>query len=370
MYTFEISCNPLTPEERLLYHPHLLALGIEESIWDVYDKFLEIQTKYSKPKIIRIYRNNEELACFFVIRCTDYGGTLSRLGIVKLFTRILSIPVFVWMRAGIAAEIFANPAFFNLKIQREEDLAEILRILKKKFLLLIIHDLICHAPLHPGSFKMPYVDEGIIDTGSYKTLQDYLEQHRNLKKKLKEYQKTGGIVDVLTGSLDNTIVDKIRDCVVSTGAKSVFQLPYQESYQAMCAGSAKIPNTQIVHFLCRSENTFYGYHSFIMFSKQIRCLNGAFNRNLATTHHAYENMIVRVVGFALEHGIQTVYFGPVLNETKRRMMARFIPTQVYLSSKLPWLLRLFIPILNKSRMQSKDVLEFSGINKIDKIDEP
>jgi intein-encoded DNA endonuclease-like protein len=84
MYTCDISSTPLTREEKLLFRPHLLELGMEHSIWDVYDKFLEIQTKYSKPKIIRIYRNNE-------------------------------------------------------------DLAEILRFLRKKYLLLIIHDLVSHA---------------------------------------------------------------------------------------------------------------------------------------------------------------------------------------------------------------------------------
>jgi len=79
-------------------------------------------------------------------------------------------------------------------------------------------------------------------------------------------------------------------------------------------------------------------------------------------------MIFRVVGFAIEHGIQTVYFGPVLNETKRRMMTRFVPTQLYLSSKLPWLLRFFMPILKRSQMHSQKLLEFSGINNVDNID--
>lgn len=365
MYTFEISHTPITPEEKLRFHPHLLELGIDESIWEVYDKFLEMQSAYTRPQIVRVYRNHQKLACLFLIQCKDYGATLSGLAIVKRFVRLLSIPVVVWMKAGIAAEICANPVFFNTGIRHEEDLAEIVKILRKKFFLLFIHDLVSNASLHPGSITMPYVDEGIIDTGKYNTLHDYLEHHHNLRKKLKEFQKVGGRIEVAEGRLDKSVVENVKASVVSTSAKSVFQLPYQESYPAMCAGSATINNKQIIHFLCRSENTFYGYHSFIMFKNQIRCLNGAFNRNLTTTHHAYENMIIRVVGFAIEHGIQTVYFGPVLNETKRRMMNRFIPTQLYISSSQTWLLRLFMPILKLSRMQSKKLLEFSGINKIE-----
>jgi hypothetical protein len=209
---------------------------------------------------------------------------------------------------------------------------------------------------------MPYPDESIIDTRGYTTIDDYIADHHNLKKKLKEYQKIGGRVEIVEGSLDKHFVEKIKECVISSGERSVFKLPYQNDYPDMCKGSATIDNRNLIHFLCRSDEEFYGYHSFIVFKNQIRCLNGAFNRNLPTTHHAYEKMIYSVVAYAIENKIQTVYFGPTLNETKKRMMNRFLPTQLYISSNMPLFLKLFVPILRRSRLNARELMEFSGIS--------
>ena len=362
MYTFNISSVPLTMIEKSCFHDHLLELGLDDNIWVVYEKFLQCGSDYSKPLIIRVAKNDEIFACIFLIACKDYGPTLSRLHIVKVIARMLAIPVYIWMKAGIAAEICANPAFINKNNGNVNEIGEVLNLLRERFLMLIIHDLAGNASLHPTSVVMPYTDESIINTRGYSTIDDYLADHHNLKKKLKGYQKIGGRVDIIKGRLEEHIVKIIKDCVILTGEKSIFKLPYQNDYPDMCAGSATIDNQNIIHFLCRSDEEFYGYHSFIVFKDHIRCLNGAFNRNLVTTHHAYENMIYSVVAYAIERKIQTVYFGPTLNETKKRMMNRFLPTKLYVSSKVPLLLKLFTPVLRKSRLNARELLEFSEIS--------
>ena len=362
MYTLDISSNPLTPVEKSNFRSHLNELGLDENIWMVYETFLKSTSVYTKPLLARVKKDTETLACMFLLECRDYGSTLSRYAIVKYIARKLSIPVIIWMKAGIAAEICANPTFINKSIASEHDMGEILNLLRKKFFLLFIHDAADNAFLHPQSVVMPYPDEGIIDTGGYAGINDYLAEHHNLKKKLREYQKVGGRIEIVTGKVEDAIIKKIKECVISTGEKSVFKLPYQNEYPNMCADSASIDNENIIHFLCLSDNEFYGYHSFIFFKDQARCLNGAFNRNLVTTHHAYENMIYRVVEYSIEHKIQTVYFGPTLNETKKRMMNRFIQTQIYISSNKPLLLKLFVPVLRRSRLNASDLLKFSGID--------
>jgi hypothetical protein len=72
-------------------------------------------------------------------------------------------------------------------------------------------------------------------------------------------------------------------------------------------------------------------------------------------------MIYSVVEYAVENEILTVYFGPTLNETKKRMMNNFFPTQLYISSKMPLLLKLFVPLLRRSRLNARELMEFSGI---------
>lgn len=362
MYTLNLSSIPLSALEKSCFHDHLLELGLDDNIWVIYEKFLQLGSEYSKPMIVRVKKDDRLFACMFFIECKDYGPTISGLRIVKYMARTMSIPVYIWMKASIGAEICANPAFINLNAGSHQELGEILNLLRKKFLMLFIHDLASNAFLHPTSLVMPYPDESIIDISRYTTIDDYMADHHNLKKKLKEYEKIGGRIEVMEGSLDKHVAEKIKECVISSGEKSVFKLPYQNDYPDMCKGSATIDNCNLFHFLCRSDDEFYGYHSFIVFKNQIRCLNGAFNRNLPTTHHAYENMIYGVVAYAIKNKIQTVYFGPTLNETKKRMMNKFIPTQLFISSKVPLFLKMFVPILRRSRLNARELLEFSGIS--------
>jgi len=90
-------------------------------------------------------------------------------------------------------------------------------------------------------------------------------------------------------------------------------------------------------------------------------MNGAFNRNLPTTHHAYENMIYSTVEYGVEQGISSIHYGPVLNETKKRMMEQFIPTQLYIYSFIPGVVKTLSPFLKRSRLQNTKLLKYSGI---------
>jgi hypothetical protein len=122
--------------------------------------------------------------------------------------------------------------------------------------------------------------------------------------------------------------------------------------------SASMEEKNVVHFICRTNDDFLGYHSFMDFGTHLRCLNGAFNRELRTTHHAYENMIAKVVEYADENKIMKIFFGPVLNETKRRMMHTFLPTTLHLMSNNALVRSGFPVVLKHSRMMNKDVLQF------------
>lgn len=216
-----------------------------------------------------------------------------------------------------------------------------------------------NARLFPGAVKLRYPDNGVIETKDYKDIKEYLGSHKNLKKKIRHYRKYGGSVEIFKGKLDGSLQIEFKNSVLTTSRRSLFKLPYQENYANMCVSSAQITNGRILHFVCRSEKEFYGYHTFIEFKDQLCCMNGAFNRSLPTTHHAYENMIYRSVEYAIEHGLSKIHYGPVLNETKKRMMGKFIPTQLYLYSSVPGMVKLASPLLKKTRLLNKKMMEYS-----------
>jgi hypothetical protein len=360
MYEIIHNTDHLSESERALFHTHLVSLGIDHNIWDVYEKFLQTNSTHSKPEIVRVNFDNELLAAFYVIRCEDYGETLTKFAWLHKIIRNYGFPVYVWMKSGIATENFANPCFINQ--EKNFHFPTFIREVKKAFSLLFIHDLTENSIYYDGSIKIQYPDDGIIHLNNFNSIEDYLRLHKNLKKKLRHYKKNGGEVDLIRGKLDNKMQEYVRNCVLSTSKHSIFKLPYQENYPNMCVSSTSIENNQVLHFICRMNNEFLGYHTFIEFENQMRCMHGAFNRNLSTTHHAYENMIYRTVEYGLENKIDTIHYGPVLNETKKRMMETFIPTQLYLFSNIPGMVKILSPVLKRSRLQQKELLKFSSID--------
>jgi len=355
---YSITSTRLSPDERDQLSSHVQSLGLDDSIWTVYDGLLKTETKYSIPLILRVTSDDELVAAVVLIKCYDHGFTLTGIKPLARSMKYLRLPAYIWMRSGIGAEILANPGFVNLKYDHDEVINKIIQYINKHCFLAFILDLKDRAGLYPGFIQLPYPDEGVVDIRQVQSAENYIALHSNLKKKIRAYRNKGGIIEIIKGALDEDTRTMIGRCVKLTSEKSVFKLPYQENYPRMCMQSAAINNESIVHFICRSEEEFFGYHSFIQFQNQLRCLNGAFNRELRSTHHAYENMILKVVEYAAESGIDKVHFGPVLNETKKRMMHEFLPNRIYFISS-NWLLKRFFPIvLKNSRMMNRELRQF------------
>jgi hypothetical protein len=75
---------------------------------------------------------------------------------------MLAIPVHVWMKAGIAAEICTNPVFINKKNGSDHEPGELLNLLRERFLLLFIHDPASNASLQPKSVVSSIIPEKLI----------------------------------------------------------------------------------------------------------------------------------------------------------------------------------------------------------------
>lgn len=366
MASFQYMLNdvPLSSDEKGQMEAHVHSLGLDGSIWGLYDALLLTRSKYSIPLILRVNAGNDLVAAVILIRCFDHGATLTSFKPLANSMKYLRMPAYIWMRSGIGAEILANPGFVNLKYEYDEVIKGIIQYISKHCFLAFILDLKERANLYPGSVQLPYPDEGVIDIREVQSAENYISLHGNIKKKIRHYRNKGGVIEIIHGALDPETRQMIGRCVELTALKSAFKLPYQENYPRMCMESAAIKDDSIVHFICKSDQDFFGYHSFIRFESQLRCLNGAFNRELRTTHHAYENMILKVVEYAALSGIEKVYFGPVLNETKRRMMHEFLPNNLYFNSNNELLRTIFPTVLKNSRMMNKDVMRFAGSEEI------
>jgi hypothetical protein len=359
-YQFILNADPINAAEKEALKGCLNRLNLNDSIWNLYDTLLKTATKNSIPQVLRMKRGEELVAVVILIKCFDHGMTLTGFKPVVKLMKGLRLPVYIWMRSGIGAELLANPGFINDRYDPGEILPRLLKYIEEKLLLSFILDLSENNNLFDSSVRLPYPDEGVIDMEEIISYENYRKLHRNLKKKFRHYRNQGGFIEVIKGRMSDQDIQRVGQCVESTSKHSVFKLPYQENYPAMCMASAAMEEKNIVHFVCRTETDFLGYHSFMDFGSHLRCLNGAFNRDLKSTHHAYENMIAKVVEYADENSIKQIFFGPVLNETKRRMMHQFLFTTIHFMSNNPLIRRGFPVILKRSRMMNKNVLQFSS----------
>ena len=191
MYKAHVSSEPLTDEEKSLFQPQLDILGLDRNIWDVYTCFLNTSSAYSIPRIVRITRENTLLAAFYMMKCRDYGRTLTSNKWLQKAIRNAGIPVYIWMKSGIAAENFANPGFVR-KDLNHFDIRSLIKVIRKEFVTLFIHDLTSHSDLYSDAAKLKYPDDGVIKTSAIDTIGDYLKIHKNLKKKLRHFRKHGG----------------------------------------------------------------------------------------------------------------------------------------------------------------------------------
>lgn len=77
--------------------------------------------------------------------------------------------------------------------------------------------------------------------------------------------------------------------------------------------------------------------------------------------HIYEMLFVKMVEFAIENGLKSIYFGSVINISKKRMVNKTLEMSYYLFSKCPFLQWMMTKLLKISKIQGKAQMQFNMI---------
>jgi hypothetical protein len=358
VYTFTLTDEMLSETERDRFAVYLEEQGLDDAVWDVYACFLDTENRMTKPRVLRAFRDNELVAVAFLARCRAWAGSVFKPKALAAAFDLVGIPAYMWIRVGYGAEVLANPGFFATDAPREEIAATMLRYLHRKSYGLIVIDHEDQAHLHTRVKGYPYVCDGSVHINGMVKVQDYVAEHGSIKRKIKAFENKGGTIDRVHGAIDDALFENIRHCLESTVERSVIYSPWQDNAAAMAVRTCRAESDRFVHFIARMNGDLLGYHSFVQTGNGLRMLHGAFDRTRRTTHHSYENLIIHTVGYAIDNGLESVHFGPVLNVTKQRMMNRFGKTRLYFYSNNPVIRFFFRLIFPYSRMQSGKLLAF------------
>lgn len=358
-FQHDISSNMLTWDERSSFSSCLGHYGIDETVWDVYECFLRSSSSVTRPSIMRAFHNGELAGAAFFFICHAGGRTLFRNPLLAAAVNLTRMPSYIWFRQGICADLMANPGFFADGYDGHSILSGMINHLRKKALSLFITDLTGNEAYYLGAKRFPYVKEGAVSVKGKRDVSEYVEEHGKLKRKLKTFSKKGGTIEVLKGALDQKTRTDLLRCVRSTIKSSFVHTPFQDHFPTMIEESCCIPSERLLSVIARLDGNFVGYHTFVRTGRGMRMLHGAFDRGRDSLYHAYENIIVRSAEHAIREGLEAVYFGPIMNETKRRMMNMTEKTEIFFSSNNP-LVRSVLPVLySRSSMQSAKLLAFS-----------
>jgi Acetyltransferase (GNAT) domain len=359
MFSMTLTDTILSEAERAAFADDLREHGLDGAIWDIFDCFMKASSKVTQPRVLRVLQDDRIVGAAFVSHCRAYGRSVFGHPLLHVPIDLVGLPSYIWMRVGYGAEVASNPGFVAQGVCRDEVVTAMISHLRSNCYGVMITDRLANAHLHTGCAAFPYVSDGIVDVTCMHDVQDYVGAHRNIKRKIKAFTNKGGRIDVVRGPLDDSLVDTVRRCISATADTSIIRSPFQDTFLDAASETCRCTSEDVVHFIAAMNGEVLGYHSFIRAGTGLRMMHGAFDRTRRTTHHCYENLIIATVDWALKEGLDAVHFGPILNETKRRMMNRSEAAALYFHSD-NLLIRGLVPLAFRfSRMQSRQLLAFS-----------
>jgi hypothetical protein len=359
MFSSSLNEEMLSAGERERFKPFLAAEGLDDGIWEVFACFMKVSTRATRPRVLRVYKDGTLAGAAFVSYSRGYGRSLFRSPLLRVPVDLMGMPSYIWFRVGFGPEVAANPGFVAPEFDRDEVVRAMIAHLRKNAWGVMITDFAVNRHLHGTATAFPYVSDGMVDVSGMSSARDYVGQHRNIVRKIKHFVNKGGTIEVIHGRLDEELVGVVRRCLASTVKRSVIFSPLQDTFSESALETCRCASDRFVHFVARMNGVVLGYHTFVRTGTGLRMLHGAFDREQHTTHHSYENLIIDSVRYAIENGLRTVHFGPVLNETKRRMIGCTEKALLLFHSRF-WPVRTFFPVVFRfSRMQSRELLAFS-----------
>ncbi|MDO1451489.1 GNAT family N-acetyltransferase [Rhodocytophaga aerolata] len=319
-FYFTLTTQALLDDEQAVFETDLQSLGLDPLVWTILNGSMDVRTPYSEIRLLRAFRHETLCGIAYIAVCKHYGDCLFSNPWLAAGLNIPAIPVFLWMQGTPAIDMINNPGFVSPQIKRADFVTAALAYLQTKFLSGFV---IAVSAIEDktASVQLPFADYGILDLARQHRLDDYLAAYSNIRKKMHKFTNKGGRVEVVRGALSSATQHEVINLYAHL--KPLITTPFQDNYTNMIRQVSGRETDKIIHFLTYLNDQLAGYHSFAYIGKNLYCLSGAFDRSMHSTYHAYENMILETIRFSLDHQIDSIHYGPVLNPTKARMMNQF-----------------------------------------------
>jgi len=366
MYTFELTEQFIPVKERAIFRDFLQFYGIDEGVWEIFDGLFNSKTKGTVPLLLRVYENSDFAGAAVILRCSRYGNSLYDNKLMADFCDLLHIPFYLWIKFGCCMDMMSNPGFVRNPAKSNLIYSAIADHLGKHSWMTMINDYTMNSDLYPNAVLLPALPHALIDTSTMTELDDYINLHKNIRRKYQIFKKNGGTFHTIHNVLEAKDIETVRKCFISTAEKSVFYLPYEDLYLSSALLTSSTPINNVIYFIARLNGEFIGYQAALKTGECLNALHGAFDRDRPTTYHAYDLLFVEMTQYAIEHNLKLIDVGAVLNTTKQRMVNCTRPMSYFMLSRKPIIRWIFYMITKHSKIQGREQMRFYEDDKAEK----
>jgi hypothetical protein len=357
-YHFEISRNPISTAERAIFQTDLQQLGLDDTAWDILNRTLETGTRDSLPQVLRVYDRHRLIGVAFFVECRRVAKHLLPQRWLGNILDLIPIPMFFWVRYTSLVDATGNPGFVAPGIDREEFAAAAIAYLRTVYLYGgVIDEVNPHRTASELTFT--FCDAGIIDLADTIDLESWLTEHKNLKRKINKFKNKNGTIEILRGAMPPEVANFATRLLNSVDG--LICAPFQDNYTNMAIGVCTLPSDRLVHILAKLDNRLVGYQSFVVSDRTLYCLSGVFDRTYHTTYHAYENIILKSIEFALDRGLDKIEYGIILNPTKAKMMNAYRPCAQHYYYRWSWMKAIFAGFIPLTRLAPKTFIPYANL---------
>ncbi len=255
-------------------------------------------------------------------------------------------------------DMMSNPGFVQDPGKAVEIQTAMSTFLQQNSILTCIMDYPDQSCLYPGASILPALPHALVSTKGMTDVTVYTGKYKNLKRKLKRFKKKGGTFEIIPAHLSEPDLSGLKKCFLATSRKSVFYLPYQDLYLNAALTTSKSLINNAVYFVARLDNEFLGYQAALKTGDHLNALHGAFDRHRKTTFHAYDILFVKMTEFAIENNLESIDFGSVINDTKKKMVNQTLDMSYFLLSKYNAVRHFFNYFLKKTKIQGSAQLKY------------
>jgi hypothetical protein len=348
IFRFDRSRIPIASAEAEIFQMDLQGLGLDETVWQILNSSVMTSTADSMPQVLRAYDDrNRLIGVAFFVECRRVNKYLLPQRWLGNMLDSIPVPMFFWVRYTSLVDAISNPGFVAAGIDRSEFTTAAIDYLKSVYLyggIIDRHDVISTAS--PVNF--PFCDAGIVDLRGINNIESWLEQHKNLKRKINKFKNKNGCILTLRGAMP-TEVSTVALRLLN-GVEGLVAAPFQDNYPNMAIAACELPTEKLLHIVAKLDDRMVGYQSFAISGQTLWCLSGIFDRDLHTTYHAYENIILASIEFAISHNLEQIEYGPILNPTKLKMMNSYRACTQHYYYRWGWMAGIFKQLIPLTKL--------------------